>query len=227
MVDMWTPPSGATPQQDPTGRRLDDGMGQLAALLGEVRTVLRDVPNHLLQQAGIYVTPEGMTIDSRLRVTGDTVIEGSLDVPNAKIKNDWLENPVTFGGDYEAAAGFSVPAAWTEIASASITVPAGYTSMRFDATGYVSARNDSGATQYFMGRIYRQINGGGYDHNSVTDQQAVPNGFWSTVMMPYKWGEAVNPGDVHRFSLWTWTGSSWSADANHAARLDVSAEYTR
>lgn len=121
----WSPPEGATPQQYAGPPDPRDGLTELARAIGQIRGALRDMPNHLLAQAGIRVEP------------GKLVIEGDLEVPNGKIKNDWLESPVVPTRFSNLSTGWGVPtAAWHTLVSATAPTPAGFSRALVIANGY-------------------------------------------------------------------------------------------
>lgn len=126
----WTPP---TPQQYRGPADPQDGFAAAARAIGDLGRRTRDGLNHLLQAAGIKVTPAGMEVDSALvvngalQVTGDTLIEGNLAVPNGSITNAALASPVTAAVATPGwASTWSGNASWVDKATATIPVPAGF-----------------------------------------------------------------------------------------------------
>lgn len=230
--------------------------GSFADLAAKIRSLNERIEalerGSMLRPAGISVSPEGMTIDSSLTVngdlttTGDTVITGdlttsgntviggnasitgTLSLPAGIIDNDALANPIAQDSQWGRATGMAIPNAWTELASCSITIPAGFTRLQFSAIGMVQARNDTGSTQYLLGEVRRQINGSGTPFGSIMAQSTLPNGFWGTSTAPYIYGETVIPGDVHRFWIQSWAGGAgFSAHVDHVASVEVLAMFSR
>lgn len=223
MADDFTPP----------GRSEDypskpQGYDRLLGELRDIRTRLSDLPHGLLRAAGISVTPEGMTIGSALTITGDTRIEGTLSLPAGIIDNEALANPIAHRSTWDSVSNFALPNAWTDYVSVSLTVPPGFTRMQFNAIGVVEGRNDTGSTQYLLTRIWRGVNGAEPTFGSVQTRETVPDLYWATGFVPYMWGETVTPGDVHTLVLRAWAGgATWTADASHRARLEVTATFSR
>lgn len=224
--------------------------GSFADLAAKIRSLSERIADlergSQLRPAGISVSPEGMTIDSSLTVNGDTditgdlttsgntviggnaSITGTLSLPAGIIDNEALANPFDQDSAQDRTLGMAVPNVWTELASCSITIPAGFTRIQFSAMGMVQARNDTGSTQYLLGLVRRQINGTGPIYDSVMAQNTLPNGFWGTSTAPYIWGETVTPGEVHRFWIEGWAGGAgFSAHVDHVASVEVSATFSR
>lgn len=159
MADMWTPPADATSEQFPNGRNPLDGSARLAALLAEFKTLIGDMPGHLLANAGIAITTGGMVIDSELRVTGNTRIEGTLDLPAGIIGNDDLAHQISAADiPTQDVTGWSNAAGGggTVQASVTLTAPAGYALGIVSANMYVQATHTGGADYL---RIYPEIGG--------------------------------------------------------------------
>lgn len=131
-------------------------------------------------------------------------------------------------GAWDQNVNFALPSAWTQQASCEVTVPAGYTKIQFYAIGSVLARNDSGSTQYLMARIRRQIDGAGDIYGGTTAQQTLPTDYWGTALAPYVFNDVTASGAVHRFWLESWVGgATWTAHANHVARIEVAVTFSR
>lgn len=217
MADDFTPP----------GRSEDypahpQGLGVLTEQLRDLRTTLADLPHGLLRQAGISVEPD------TIRFGGNVAIEGTLSLPAGIIDNDALENPISHRSEWNSVSNFALPNAWTDFVSVDLTVPPGFTRMQFNAIGVVEGRNDTGSTQYLLTRIWRGVNGATPTFGSVQTRETVPDLYWATGFVPYMWGETVTPGDVHTLVLRAWAGgATWTADASHRARLEVTATFSR
>ena len=231
--------------QGPGRQNSPEPWADLLARLEATRRELSDVTSSLLRSAGISVSPEGMSVESALRVLGDlnvsgdaqfsgdteiggnARITGTLSLPAGIIDNEALANPVTFDADWGAGESYATPmGAWLEVASASITIPAGFTKMQFTAAGMANGLNSTAATANMYVQIHRTVNGGG-GYTSQQGQVALPAGFQGVASSFYLWNEAVVPGEVHRFALRVWTSGAFAASAYNYARVDVAALFGR
>lgn len=158
MSNQWTPPRPPTSSEFP--RQPTDGIDALLLKIEGIKRELSDATNGLLRAAGIGVSPDGMRIDSGLTVTGNTRIEGTLDLPAGIIGNEALSNPVVPGVFYESADGWATPgsATYGARATATITVPAGFTSCVVIADAWASAENSQPDSTSEL-RIRPNING--------------------------------------------------------------------
>jgi hypothetical protein len=204
MMQPGSPQALMPPDESTLMRRVQDLERQVREL----------VAHNVLAAAGVRTEP------------GRFIIEGDLEVPNGKIKNEWLENAVTLRSNYDLADGFAVPNVWTEQASTTIDVPAGYDTISYAAVASVNARNDSGATQYLYAQISIQVDGTGDIYSSTLAQITLPNGYWGTVIVPQFWSTGLW-GSSWRFWLSTWAGGGFSAHVDHSARIEVQATFSR
>jgi hypothetical protein len=127
------------------------------------------------------------------------------------------------------ATAFAVPAATSpaEIASCTITVPAGYTRMRFTVIGTCRVKNDSGATQYIYLGPRRRMPGGAV-YGGHMQQATLANGFSGTLMAAYIFAVDVTPGDVVEFYMVISASAALAADATvNSARTEVTVDLTR
>ena len=233
-----------TPQDNPGQPK--DGIGALVKRVQDNAREMRERFNNLLKQAGIRVEPDLVRFVGAVDITSTTHIGGTLDVdadatfggamavtgtlslPAGIIDNDALAHPLTQDSDWGTTSNFPITSTWTERASATIVVPAGFTRMQFYAIASVQARNDAGSTQYLMARIRRQVDAAGAVYGGVEPMATVPNAYWATVLAPYNWGETVAGGQSHRFWVEAWTGGgTWSADPSDYARIEVAATFSR
>lgn len=138
-----------------------DPMSEITRRLGDLSRRINDVSGSILRSAGIAVTQTLMTITRGLRVegtldvTGDAVFSGDLAVPNGSITNDALANPVAPQEFGASAVGWSAPAStWTTVASASLTVPVGFTRAIVYAIGWWRIGVETTTvTAYLNGRV--------------------------------------------------------------------------
>lgn len=203
MADMWTPPEGATTEQFPHGRNPLDGTARMAALLAEFKTLIGDMPGHLLAQAGLRVEP------------GKLIIEGDLEVPNGVIKNDWLENPVVPARFSTSASGWGTPDnLMNSMATATLTVPTAFTKALVISSGFTSVKMTAAGQALVYSRIV--INGSAGDQSSL-----IINNLQTLSMTAFSTGLATGlvPGATFDVSVQFRTPSAWSADASNLARV--------
>lgn len=92
------------------------------------RRVNELVAHDVLRAAGVETAADLFKILGTLRVTGDTVIEGDLSVPNGSIDNAALANPVIgTTGTASTGTGVALPSSLADFAVVTFTVPAGFT----------------------------------------------------------------------------------------------------
>jgi|SRR5665647_1346576 len=244
-MSEWSVPAGMTPQDNPGQPK--DGIGALVKRVQDNAREMRERFNNLLGRAGIKAVVGGLRILGFLQSddfdgdldTGDAgttgwamnasrVAIGELFLRPGSLGNDMLAHPIAQDSDWGTTSNFPVTGTWTERASATIVVPAGFTRMQFYAIASVTARNDVGSTQYLMARIRSQVNGAGELYGGVEAMATVPNAYWATVLAPQNWGMAVVGGASWRFWVEVWTGGgTWSADPVHYARIEVAATFSR
>lgn len=86
-----------------------------------------------------------ITVDGELVVTGDTVIDGTLSLPNASVTNDALVSPVASTAINGSATGLSVASgSYVTAVTETITVPAGFTQADIIAIGIGSGSAPTG-----------------------------------------------------------------------------------
>lgn len=175
-----------------------------------------------------------LDVEGRAGFTGDTEIGGNLSVtgtlslPSGIIDNDALANPVTFRSDWDYNTDMAIHDDWDTIyATATITVPAGFTRIHFNAVAVVEARNLTPNTQYLMARIRRGIDGQPPEFASPHTRATAPSQWYASVTVPYMWSEDVTPGTVHTFYLSALATDGWQANVGNVARLDVTATFSR
>lgn len=82
-------------------------------------------------------------IGGQMNVTGDAVFSGNLAVPNGSITNAALANPVTGVTNNAFQSGISAGPSSMAVASASVTVPDGFTQARVIAISNAAAGNSA------------------------------------------------------------------------------------
>ena len=152
-MSEWSPPAGATPQQY-TGGKDPDGSVQLADAIAKIRTVLGDLPHHLLEQAGIRARPgmvtstdfdgDGVDLGTQGWMLG--AVDGGpsfLVLNGVDVYADLTAKAATLAAQVAAIAAVvnaqvtggvgnnyvltAVTSSWANYAGVSIAVPAGFT----------------------------------------------------------------------------------------------------
>jgi hypothetical protein len=101
------------------------------------------------------------TVNGALNVNGAMAVTGTLSLPAGIIGNDALTSPSTSVNFYANADSFTIPVTTeTTIATATTTVPTGYTKVVIIATSTLFAYNSNTSTDYVTGRIYIDTPGG-------------------------------------------------------------------
>jgi len=113
----------------------------------QARSAERLVNSSAFARSGTAVTAEGVTtvdgeldVAGTLNVTGNTVIGGTLSLPNGIVDNAALANPVIPQAVSFSGAG-SLTTAYSTATSVTVTVPAGFTSAVVTASGSVVGNN--------------------------------------------------------------------------------------
>jgi len=114
----------------------------------QARAAQRQQQSSAFARSGTAVTAEGVTtvdgeldVAGTLNVTGNTVIGGTLSLPNGIVDNAALTSPVVLGVVNLTNTGFAVTTAWSDAAATTITVPAGCTQLLATCSAEVYARN--------------------------------------------------------------------------------------
>lgn len=122
-----------------TGPRLGQGMpvddGWIARQLADLQRQIVELRAARTLDSST-VSPNGkLTIAGSLEVTGNTIIDGTLSLPNASVNDDALANPVSFVVvDTTGGADMPVgPAA--DVLTQTIPVPAGFSKAFIQVTG--------------------------------------------------------------------------------------------
>jgi len=82
-----------------------------------------------------------LTVGGSLDVTGPMVVGGTLSLPAGIIDNAALANPIEVQSIYLDVQNFAVTTSWATLASATITVPAGFTSALVTVVGQVGCND--------------------------------------------------------------------------------------
>lgn len=210
MVDQWTPPEGATPQQYAGAPNPRDGNKVNARILRQIKEQLRDMPGHLLQQAGIRVEP------------GKLIIEGDLEVPNGSIKNAYLESPIDVNFARYDDNGWPLTTSWTTVASGALTVPTGYGRVDLVANTHAGAYNDTASIDYL--RVRTVIQG----TNGLALPERVAAGTYGTAHSSDLYREdGLSGGTISVEIQVRCDFASWSASASNQASTDVFAVFRR
>lgn len=154
MSPMWSQyPAQASQYMPPASgiealfQRLERIEKQVAELTGA----------NILGPAGLVVDPNGLTIGSSLLVTGNTRIEGTLSLPAGIIDNDALASPVVPAPFKIKTNTWATTGATETQATATLTVPAGFTKAVVTATVTANVYNSS--TLPLLLAVYPVING--------------------------------------------------------------------
>jgi hypothetical protein len=95
-----------------------------------------------------------MNVDGNSTFNGAMSITGALNLPAGIIGNDALTNPIFTSAGYGDANGFEVPNSETTVASATITIPTGYTKATVTGIGAIYLYNSDAAADFGYGRVY-------------------------------------------------------------------------
>lgn len=176
---------------------------------------------------GVTTLDADTTVSGSLNVTGPMAVTGTLSLPAGIINNDALAHPVMFTGTWNDLSNFAIPTTPTEVIVASLTIPAGFTSMAFTVIGTAQVGNTSASAQFIYLQPHRRTNG--VEVGTGTRQLALlaPDA-WATIITPYVYTDTVAPGDVVDFALDVNAGSTaLAAHASNTVRIEVSITLTR
>jgi hypothetical protein len=180
----------------------------------------------VLGPSGIIVSPDGMTIDTQLHVTGDTIVDGTLSLPAGIIDNDALSSPLRYEAGLVNSGALNLTMSEQTICTHTITVPPGFTQALIMGQGSIGVVNPSP----FMGSIGGRV----YIDDPVTGSWWGPRRFQGVTA---GWDGAVNPYDAENFTVTGGTvitvrlvaltaGSAWGATPG-GGTLNVTAFFTR
>ena len=122
----WIRDEIARASQGGAGLHVDGATRNLIIDQGEVQS-----GNYVAGSAGWALKPTG---DAEF--SGNVAIEGTLSLPAGIINNAALASPVVPGNFDNSTTGWAPTAGWTTIASATLTVPAGFTKAAVTAFAY-------------------------------------------------------------------------------------------
>jgi len=149
-VALTMPSNPSTTQTKGTtmSRLPETGPSLQRYLRQQARKAQRQQQSSAFNLSGTSVTAPGeQTVDGSLNVTGNlevsghAAITGTLSLPAGIINNDALASPVEVGSIYLDVTNFGLTTSWVSLASATVTVPAGFTSALVTVTGQVGANN--------------------------------------------------------------------------------------
>lgn len=205
MMQPGSPQALMPPDESTLMRRVQDLERQVREL----------VAHNVLAAAGVRTEP------------GRFIIDGDLEVPNGKIKNDWLESPVTFRAIGDTDAPVTATTTPTARAVRTMTVPGGYTEAAIVVLGSACIVNTSASTQYVYLRAYA-IGTDAVSWWGGTQQITLAAGFAGTLMAPLiRTLPDQTPGDDMTFYVNLWASADLAVHANNWAGIEVQAQFTR
>lgn len=218
MVDAWsaTPPSAQEFPHTPT-----NGFDALLDRIVNLERRISAIPNNLLSSAGLSVSPDGLTVDSELLVTGSTRIEGTLDLPAGIIGNDALTSPVEAGSGSFAEVAFGVSPTKVARATGTIAVPDGFTQALLFMLVTAGAFNDTATPDYLITEAL--VNGAGsrdLAHLALGGQWAAGTTGRARILTGL--GSTISIG----VNVWTAT-ETWSASASSRAACEALVVFLR
>lgn len=211
--------------QGPGSQNNPDGLsGDLASRLrgtdSRIGKIERGAP---LSAAGIHVSPEGMTIDSELHVTGDTVIDGTLSLPAGIINNEALASPVKPGQVGVTTTNFGMSTTATAKSASSIEVPDGFTSALILATAHVAALNSTGVGEFlYVGAQIGSVTPAYIPHPVAAGSWVAGSGTASRIIPGLTGGSTIAIAAMAKSNAGT-----WSASASAIATIDAIVQFFR
>lgn len=220
-MSEWGPPSSSQTPRQPT-----DGVDALLLKIEAIKRQIADLPNGLLRAAGIEITPDGMRIDSELTVTGNTRIEGTLDLPAGIIGNDALAHPIIASDVFNATDGFGYSTSDTERAADTLSVPEGFDVVTFTGSGSARCYNDTASTIYVFAQTHTEVVGGLHYYGPL-GQAAIPAGYQATVTAPHSATLPVGDGSQVRMWVEVRAGAAPAAHGGNFATVEGVAWFSR
>lgn len=181
----------------------------------------RVMSQHLFKNAGMSVSEDGLTIGSELLVTGNTRIEGTLDLPAGIIGNDDLANPLEDGAIGYSETAFTVPTSLSAIVTRTIAIPSGFTRASVLGIASVGAFNPTAAVDYLYART--SINGSG----GATVPVRAAAGSYATVTVSAIRTLTGLSGGTLPVTIDCYAAGSWGSSASNIANIDVIALFRR
>jgi len=232
-------PGSQFPSEDATIRRIQD----LERAVQELRSANQLAPAGIKAVDGGIIVDGSETVNGPLTIngatsvtgnadfTGNVHIGGTLDLPAGIIGNDALASPLMAVNFYANADGFTVPLGTdTTIATASTTVPAGYTSLSVIATSTLFVYNPNTTSDYVTGRIYIDAPGSAKPNSfgRATPAYIGANG-GSINSAPTNMASigALVAGSTISVRLTVHTDTAAIASASNGATIDVMVWFTR
>ena len=248
MIDAWTGPT-PTPQQFPANE--PNGIRKLLDKIKALELQIRESTSNLLGTAGIRLTQLGMFIDSSLTVggsldvtgpmtvggtadfSGDTTIggnaaiTGTLSLPAGIINNDALSSPVkpVWSHADSGASSFAVTTTMTNRATATVTVPTGYTQALIMAAGQASAVNTTAS----LDTVYVGVSINGTDPPGWASGQDVgPSGFGGATSAVSQLLTGLTGGGTFTIAARIRSAfAGWPANASNEANIDATVLFLR
>jgi len=240
-MSEWSPPAGATPQDYPKQSRPGSGSDDLIARFRAFQVEVRDRFNNLLKQAGIRVEKDLVRFTGAVDITSTTHIGGTLDVdaaatfggavaitgtlslPAGIIDNDALANPITYASDTSYNAGAAVTTTETVKATATVTVPAGFTKAQVWAISDAMAYNSTATGDYlYVGATINAY----YAGESYVN---CPSGYATSVSLTAVTAlTGLTGGDLINCTVSSRTGfASWAASSENMWRIQAVVIFSR
>ena len=203
MIDAWSGPT-PTPQQFPANE--PNGIRALLDRINAIGLQVKEATSNLLQTAGIYLSPTGMTIDSNLALTG------TLSLPNGIINNDALTSPVVAQGIYATnPTGPALSTTAVTLKTVTITVPAGFTSAVVFCTSRVYAANPNANADYLY--VLTNIDGvHAADYALLTQGSNVGISPYTQVLTGLTPGSTFDVSVSAHTAYYAWTGMITKSD---------------
>lgn len=168
-----------------------------------------------------------LEVDGSLDVTGNTIIGGTLSLPNGIINNDALNAPVSPANAHADATNFSLTTTYHTVATATITVPTGYSRALVMAVGQVSATNSTTSPDYFY--IGLKINGASVP-GWAAQQDCPSSASWESTGSASSCGTAVLTGLSGSFTIVLQAATAfygWAASSANTANIDATMLFLR
>lgn len=243
----WTDP---IPQHYPAHE--PDGVKKLVGAVQRTAQQARDSTKNLLRTAGLFVSENGMRVESALVVNGDlnatgntdidgtlnvdatstfggdstfhgsVVIDGNLAVPNGSISNEALQNPIEEGAIGYSASAFTVPTSATAVATRTMNIPAGFAQASVMVVVSFGVWNPTTTAGYFYGRAT-------IDGTSGAGLPALvqPSGYGTVTTSAIRTLDNLTPGGQITVSATCNGPSGWGAAASNVVNIDAIAIFRR
>lgn len=158
---------------------------------------------------------------------GKFIINGDLEVPNGKIKNDWLESPMEYGSARASEYGFAVSTTQTERGLSSVVVPDGYSRALITVFASLIVFNDTLSTQYVYLRAQARVVGTGAFQYSLRQQITLPSAFWGSLIVPMIFARDTPAGDTIEGMGLVYATAALGADPATVCDSELSVTFSR